>query len=118
MPGALLYIAQMTTTPTVDASWTVIYGSGKSRLPVLVPGQTYSFRVAAVGKNGKQSAWSATVQGAEARESRGSGPLALPPPRRGDHGDVRASDAVVQVAVAVAEDHQHVDEGEQVGAHV
>jgi hypothetical protein len=62
MAGAVLYLAQMTTTPTVDASWAVIYGSGKSRLPVLVPGQTYSFRAAAVGKDGKQSAWSATVQ--------------------------------------------------------
>jgi hypothetical protein len=62
MSGAVLYTAQMTTTPAVDASWVVIYGSGKSRLPVLVPGQTYSFRVAAVGKDGKQSAWSATVQ--------------------------------------------------------
>lgn len=60
--GAVLYTAQMTTTPAVDASWVVIYGSGKSRLPVLVPGQTYSFRVAAVGKDGKQSTWSATVQ--------------------------------------------------------
>jgi hypothetical protein len=62
MPGAVLYNAQMTTTPAVEASWAVIYGSGKSRLPVLTPGQTYSFRVAAVGKDSKQSAWSATVQ--------------------------------------------------------
>ncbi len=62
MPGAVLYVAQMTTTPAVEASWTVIYGSGKSRLPVLVPGQAYSFRVAALGKDGKQSTWSAQVQ--------------------------------------------------------
>ncbi len=62
MSGAVLYLAQMTTTPTVDASWVVIYGAGKSRLPVLTAGQTYSFRVAAVGKDGKQSAWSAAVQ--------------------------------------------------------
>ena len=62
MPGAKLYVAQMSPTPANEASWVVIYGGGKSRMiPPLVPGQVYAFRVAAVGKDGKQSAWSATV---------------------------------------------------------
>ena len=30
-------------------------------IPTLLPGQAYLFRVAAVGKDGKQSAWSPTV---------------------------------------------------------
>jgi hypothetical protein len=62
MPGAVMYIAQMSVAPATDTSWEVLYGHGKSRMiPPLVHGQTYLFRVAAVGKDGKPSAWSATV---------------------------------------------------------
>jgi hypothetical protein len=62
MPGAVLYVAQMSVDPATDTSWQVIFGSGKTRtIPPLVHGQHYVFRVAAVGKDGKQSAWSTTV---------------------------------------------------------
>ena len=58
MPGAVLYVAQMSVTPATDTSWQTVYGSGKSRmLPPLVPGHEYVGRVAAIGKDGKQSAW-------------------------------------------------------------
>jgi hypothetical protein len=63
MPGAVLYVAQVSVVPASDATWQIVYGSGKSRmLPALSPGQHYTGRVAAVGKDGKQSAWSAEVQ--------------------------------------------------------
>jgi hypothetical protein len=62
MPGAVIYVAQMSVDPATDTSWEVIYGKGKTRtIPPLVHGQHYLFRVAAVGKDGKQSAWSTTV---------------------------------------------------------
>ena len=62
MPGARLYVAQMSISPATDASWVTIYGGGKSRtIPPMLPGQAYLFRVAAVGKDGKESAWSPTV---------------------------------------------------------
>ena len=62
MPGALLYVAQMSIQPATDTTWQTVYGSGKSRmLPPLVAGQHYVGRVAAVGKDGKQSAWTTEV---------------------------------------------------------
>jgi hypothetical protein len=61
-PGARSYLAQMSASPATEASWSAIYGTGKGRmLPPLVPGQLYVFRVAAIGNDGKPSAWSATV---------------------------------------------------------
>lgn len=62
-PGAVMYVAQMSVLPATDATWEVVYGRGKSRkLPPLVHGQLYGFRVAAVGKDGRQSGWSQLVQ--------------------------------------------------------
>jgi hypothetical protein len=62
MPGAVLYVAQMSVDPATDTSWQVIFGKGRSRIiPPLVHGQHYLLRVAAVGRDGKQSAWSTTV---------------------------------------------------------
>jgi hypothetical protein len=58
----VLYVAQMSVDPTTDATWQAIYGRGRSRmLPPLVHGQSYVFRVASVGRDGKQSAWSTMV---------------------------------------------------------
>lgn len=62
VPGALLYVAQISVDPATGASWQVLPGRGKSRhLPPLVPGQHYLLRVASIGRSGTQSAWSDTV---------------------------------------------------------
>jgi hypothetical protein len=61
-PGAALYRVEMSTEPVSETSWTPLYGRGRvRRLPLLVRGQRYSFRVCAVGTDGKASPWSATV---------------------------------------------------------
>jgi hypothetical protein len=58
MPGAMMYVAQISVQPATDTTWQTVYGNGKTRLlPPLVPGQHYVGRVAAVGKDGKQSTW-------------------------------------------------------------
>ena len=62
VPGAVLYMAQMSVDPATEASWTALYGNGKTRaLPPLVAGQHYLFRVCAIGADGQPSAWSTTV---------------------------------------------------------
>lgn len=62
VPRATLYLAQLSVEPATEATYEVLPGSGKTRtLPPLVSGQHYVLRVAATGRNGKQSAWSNTV---------------------------------------------------------
>lgn len=62
VPGAILYLAQLSMEPATNATWETLFGRGKTRhLPPLVPGQHYLLRVAAIGRNSKQSAWSETV---------------------------------------------------------
>jgi hypothetical protein len=62
VPGAVLYMAQMSVDPATDTSWVVLYGNGKSRaLPPLTAGQHYLFRVCAIASDGQPSAWSTTV---------------------------------------------------------
>jgi hypothetical protein len=62
VPSAMMYIAEMSVAPATETSWSRVYGKGKSRiLPPLVSGQTYAFRVCAVGHDGKHTDWSALV---------------------------------------------------------
>lgn len=62
VPGAVLYVAELSVDPASDPTWGVLAGKGKTRmLPPLVAGQHYLVRVAAVGRNGKQSAWSNAI---------------------------------------------------------
>jgi hypothetical protein len=45
-----------------ETSWTRVLGRGKSRiLPQLVAGQAYTFRVRAVGYDGKETDWSVVL---------------------------------------------------------
>jgi len=58
----MMYIAEMSTAPATETSWTRVLGRGKSRvLPHLVPGQAYAFRVSAVGHDGKGTDWSVVL---------------------------------------------------------
>lgn len=60
--GAKLYRAEMSAEPVSEGSWTALFGTGKTRkVPPLVRGQRYSFRVAALWPDGRQSGWSAVV---------------------------------------------------------
>jgi hypothetical protein len=62
VPGAILYIAEMSAAPATETSWTRVLGRGKSRiLPHLVAGQAYTFRVRAVGHDGKETDWSVVL---------------------------------------------------------
>lgn len=62
MPGVALYRAEMSEEPASDSSWALLYGRGMSRkVPPLVSGKRYSFRVCAIGFDGRSSAWSAVV---------------------------------------------------------
>jgi len=62
VPGAALYLAQMSVDPSTDASWVPLYGQGKSRkLPPLVVGQHYVLRVCALDNHGKPTSWSEVV---------------------------------------------------------
>ena len=66
MPGALLYVAQISIQPATDTTWqTVRHGaSGKSRMrPPLVAGHKHYVGRAAAGRqgDGKQSAWTTEV---------------------------------------------------------
>jgi hypothetical protein len=62
VPGAAMYIAQMSVDPATDASWVTLYGKGKTRaLPPLVAGQHYLGRVCAIGTDGKPTGWSTNV---------------------------------------------------------
>jgi hypothetical protein len=61
-PGAKLYRAEMSAEPVSEGSWAALFGKGKSRkIPPLVRGQRYSFRVASLWADGRQSGWSAVV---------------------------------------------------------
>jgi hypothetical protein len=60
--GAALYTAQMSPVPATEATFTVLYGKGRSRaLPPLALGQNYVLRVCAIASDGKPTAWSETV---------------------------------------------------------
>jgi hypothetical protein len=62
VPGAKMYVAEMSTTPATETSWTRLLGRGKRRtLPHLVPGQAYTFRVCAVGHDGTHTDWSVVL---------------------------------------------------------